>query len=385
VDALRVSPGRDFLFVQSTTEIGGAESALLNLFASSAELRQRSVVVTLGFGSGDLPTRLRAVGAEVVELAPARLRSPLRLMACLLSLRRLVRTYGVRVIVGNGAHPQIFGGWAARISGVKSVFLVNMIHAVPLGANDPRDVMAIRGPCDLMLAISKASQRTLERLRPGVETRLLYWGTPQTAVADAELPAARAELGADAGNVLVGVFGRLQHWKGQDVFVDAAAKVARQRPETRFAVVGGSVFGLEPEFAERLKAAARQLGISDRIVFTGFRTDVARLMAACDIVCHTTRSEEPFGLVVVEAMSLGRPVIATRGGGPSEIIESEEMGMLVPGDDSEALAQAIITLGRNPERRRSMGKRAKERIRATFTIEAMAANLVAHLGGLSDQ
>jgi glycosyltransferase involved in cell wall biosynthesis len=370
---------RDFLFVQSTTEVGGAESALLNLFTASEELRRRSVIASLGFGDGDLPNRLREVGAEVVELPRARLREPLGLVRTLWTLRGLVRSRGVQVVVGNGAHPQIIGGAAARLSGARSVFLVNMIHAAPLSANDPRDALALRGPCDLMLAISQASKDTLERVRPDVETRLFYWGTPVRDVPAADARAARAELGAADGDMLVGVFGRLQRWKGQDVFVEAAAEVARARPRTRFAVVGGSVFGLEPEFAEGLRARVRERGLEDRVVFTGFRTDVPRLMAACDVVCHTTRVAEPFGLVVIEAMSLARPVIATRGGGPSEIIQSDEMGLLVSSDDAGALARAIVALADDPERRQAMGTRAAARVRSAFTIDLMATNLLRHL------
>jgi glycosyltransferase involved in cell wall biosynthesis len=375
------APFRDFLFVQSTTEVGGAESALLNMFAASAELRRRSAIAILGFGEGNLPDRLRDSGAEVIELPRARLREPVRLARTLMALRALVRERGIRVIVGNGAHPQILAGAAARLSGAKTVFLVNMIHPVPLWANDPRDALAILGPCDLMLAISKSSQATLERLRPNVEKRLLYWGTPLREVSEADAQAARATLGARAGELLVGVFGRLQRWKGQDVFIEAAAQVLRQCPDSRFAVVGGSVFGLEPEFADALRARAQILGIADRIVFTGFRTDVAPLMAACDIVCHTTRVAEPFGLVLIEAMGLGRAVIATRGGGPSEIIESDEMGALVPAGDATALASAIADLARDPDRRRTMGARALSRVREAFTIESMADNLIRHLDG----
>jgi glycosyltransferase involved in cell wall biosynthesis len=375
----RPAAERDFLFVQSTTEVGGAESALLNLFTASEELRRRSVIASLGFGEGDLPARLRAVGAEVVELPRARLREPLRLARTLWSLRGLVRARGVRVVVGNGAHPQIIGGVAARLSGARSVFLVNMIHAAPLSANDPRDALALRGPCDLMLAISRASQDTLAQVRPDVERRLFYWGTPMRDVSAADARAGRAELGAADGELLVGVFGRLQRWKGQDVFVEAAAEVARTRPGVRFAIVGGSVFGLEPEFAAGLRSRARELGLEDRFVFTGFRTDVPRLMAACDLVCHTTRVAEPFGLVVIEAMSLGRPVIATRGGGPSEIIQSDEMGVLVPSDDPAALARSIVALAEDPERRRTMGARGAERVRSAFTIDLMASNLLRHL------
>src|SRR6516225_3788041 len=85
------APERDFLFVQSTTEVGGAERVLLNLFEASPELRRRSLIATLGFGSGDLPERLRLLGAEVVEIPRARLRQPLRLVGTINSLRRLAR------------------------------------------------------------------------------------------------------------------------------------------------------------------------------------------------------------------------------------------------------------------------------------------------------
>src|SRR4029077_7787331 len=146
------------------------------------------------------------------------------------------------------------------------------------------------------------------------------------------------ELGAQPGDVVFGVFGRLQRWKGQDVFVSAAIEVARARPGSRFVVVGGSVFGLEPEFFASLQQRVRERGLDGRITFTGFRSDVPRLMAACDVVCHTSRVPEPFGLVVIEAMMLGRPVIATRGGGPSEVITSDDMGVLEPAQDPAALA-----------------------------------------------
>jgi glycosyltransferase involved in cell wall biosynthesis len=373
---------RDFLFVQSTTEIGGAESTLLNLFTHSAELRRRSLIVTLGFGEGDLPTKLRAAGADVVEIRGGRLRSPRAVGQTLLALRKLVRARGIKVVVGNGAHPQVFGGLAARLSGAKSVFLVNMIHAHPLWKNHPLDALAIRGPCDLLLAISRASQATLARLRPNVECRLLHWGTPIVEVPPLEGQGARAELGVGDEEVLLGSFGRLQRWKGQDVFVAAAVEVARLRPATKFVVVGGSVFGLEPEFFEELKTRAKTGGIADRVRFTGFRSDVPRLMAACDVVCHTTRVPEPFGLVIVEAMAQGRPVIATRGGGPSEIIESDADGLLVNPDDPQALVGAMIALIDDPARRRSMGRSAQALARARFSIDVMAEGLLRHLDGL---
>jgi glycosyltransferase involved in cell wall biosynthesis len=373
---------RDFLFVQSTTEVGGAESVLFNLLENSAPLRERSLVASLSFGNGNLPERLRQIGVEVVELPRARLREPLAVARTVLALRGLARARGVRVMIGNGAHPQILGGVGSRLAGLRSVFIVHMIHSHPWWKNHPLDALAVKSPCDLMLAVSRASLETLQQLRPNLDTRLLYNGTPIPHVTAEDAERARSELGAGTDDVLLGVFGRLQRWKGQDVFVEAAAHVAARFPRARFVVVGGSSFGIEPEFFEGLQRRVAELNLAPRFIFTGFRNDVPRLMAACDVVCHTSRVPEPFGLVVIEAMMLGRPVIATRGGGPSEIIDSESAGILVQPDDPGALAAAMTNLVDDANRRRSIGAAGMARARANFTIDRMASELLRHLDGL---
>jgi glycosyltransferase involved in cell wall biosynthesis len=373
---------KDFLFVQSTTGFGGAERVLLNLFTASEELRRRSLVVTLGFSGGDLPARLRAVGADVEELQMARVRQFWRLWPTFRDLRSLVRATGARVLIGNGGHPQAIASVAARLAGARSAFLVHSIYKPRVLAHEPADVMALTAPCDLMLAVSKAAQDSVARLRPRVPNRLLYNGTPIPRVTAGDSHAARTELGAGDGDVLLGVFGRLQRWKGQDVFVKAADEIARARANVRFVVVGGSEFGLEPEYAEELRRLADTPALAGRFVFTGFRNDVPRLMAACDVVCHTSRVQEPFGLVVIEAMAVGRPVIATAGGGPSEIIASDAEGVLVPADDPGALVRAALSLIDDPERRRRVGDKALERVRAQFSIDVMASTLIRHLDEL---
>ena len=354
----------------------------MNLFEQSAELRARSVVATLGFGSGNLPSRLRDLGVEVVELKMPRLRQAWRLAPVFLRLRALARERGVQVVIGNGGHPQIVAGLTARLAGARSVFIAHMIYPHPIWKNDPRDMLALGGPLDLILAVSKSAQSTLAQLRPSVPNALMYNGTPVREVALDDARAARRELNVAPDEILIGVFGRLQRWKGQDVFVEAAAEVARLRPAAKFVVVGGSVFGLEQEFAEALRRRADQLGLAGRLTFTGFRTDVPRLMAACDVVCHTTRVAEPFGLVVVEAMGLGRATIASAGGGPSEII-TPDTGVLVPPDDPGALARAVVALMDDARRRQDLGDRARERVRREFGMEKMTATLLGHLNALT--
>jgi glycosyltransferase involved in cell wall biosynthesis len=373
---------KDFLFVQSTTELGGAERVLLNLFAESEPLRRRSVIVSLGFGDGDLPRRLRAIGADVIELPRARLRQPWRVAGTMRSLAGIARAQHVRAVVGNGTHPQIVAGWAARLARVRSVFIVHAIYAHPARENGTRDRLALLAPCDLMLAVSEAARVAVARLRPTVASRVVYNGTPMgPQVPPAEVQAARAELQADQGHVLIGAFGRFQRSKGQDLFVTAAAEVAKVRPQARFALVGGSFTGLETDYPADVARQIASQGLASRIVTTGFRPDVDRLMSACDVVCNPARGTESFGMTIVEAMALGRPVIATDVGGPREIITSDEHGLLIPPDDAGLMARAMLALIDDPERRRRMGAAASERVARTFSIQTAAAKLLEALEG----
>lgn len=373
---------REFLFVQSTTEQGGAETVLLNAMRANTELRRRSAVAMLGFGAGDLARRIEAEGVDVIELRRARLRNPVGAFKLARSVAAEARRRGARAVIGNGAHPQVFGGIAARMAGAKSVYYVHMIHDRRLIANHPIDVLALRGPCDLAIANSDASLAAMTTLRPRLRGAVLYPGTPIELVSNAEASSARFELGALPGDVLFSIFGRLQAWKGQDVFLAAAAQVVKGIPNARFAVVGGSVFGIEPQFDRELRAKADALGLSGRIVFTGQRADVARLMAASDVVCHATRVAEPFGMVIIEAMAQGRPVIATRGGGPGEIVVDGETGILVEPNNPGELGAAMLRLGKNSTLRAALGAAACRRAGEHFSADGFSERLLRILVGL---
>jgi glycosyltransferase involved in cell wall biosynthesis len=333
-------------------------------------------VATLGFGNGDLPARLRDAGVQVLEFAPARLRNPLKALRLARSIAADARRLGVQVVVGNGAHPYLFGAIAAALAGTKAVHFVHMIHETRLLANPVIDVLAIRAPCDLAIANSAASLKAFRALRPTVRSVRLHPGTPIIEVPEMDAAATRAELGAREPGILFGIFGRLQRWKGQDVFLRAAASVAARHPGARFAVVGGSVFGLERDFEPELRALASALGIADRVVFTGQRPDTARLMAACDVICHATRGAEPFGMVIVEAMAQGRPVIATRGGGASEIVADGVTGLLVEPGDAEAMAAAMDRLAERSDQRASFSSAAHRRVEDCFSSERFSARLL---------
>lgn len=367
---------REFLFVQSTTEQGGAETVLLNALRASAELRSRSLVVTLGFGAGDLPSRIRAEGVEVIELERARIRQPFKALGVAKRIAAEARLRGVRVIIGNGAHPQVFAGIAAMLAPARSAYFVHEIHDSRLLANHPIKILAIKGHCDLVIANSQATLAPLQALRSRLEHSVLYPGTPVGNVAAMVRTETRAGLGIASDVVLFGVFGRLQRGKGQDVFLEAAAQVAGAYPASHFMIVGGTVFGLEREYRGFLARRCAELGIHGKVTFTGQVGDIAALMGACDVVCQPSRARESFGMAIVEAMAQGRPVIATRTGGPAEIVLHGETGLLISPDDARSLAAAMAFLAENPRLREAYGAQARRRVVERFSSEQFASQLL---------
>lgn len=188
----------------------------------------------------------------------------------------------------------------------------------------------------------------------------------------------RAAFGIGPEDPVVANVGRLVAWKGQDRFLAAVAEVARTHPRAFALVVGAAPdHPVGREYEARLRRLAAELGIPDRVRFTGFRRDVPELMAAADVVVHSAVEPEPFGRVVAEAMAVGRPVVATAGGGVPEIVRDGETGLLVPLDDPRRMAEAIRMLLDDPELGRQLGARAQLDVRQRFAADRFADRIQA--------
>jgi len=233
------------------------------------------------------------------------------------------------------------------------------------------DVFLANHVASRVIANSEATANAL-RARGGTRARIdvIYNGLDAAAaraVTAQEVAAARASIGAGGGPVL-GLFGRLAPWKGQGVALRALALLG-DFPSLELAIVGDALFG-EESYAAELRASVAQAGLERRVHFLGFRTDVPALMRAVDVLIHTSVTPEPFGRVIVEGMLAERPVIATAGGGASEIVEPGVTAWQVPPNDPEALAAAIAQVLRDPERARAVARAGYESALARFTLEA---------------
>jgi glycosyltransferase involved in cell wall biosynthesis len=184
--------------------------------------------------------------------------------------------------------------------------------------------------------------------------------------------AIRREFAIPSDAPLLVSVSRLFAQKGQRELLLALARVRAEIPNVRLLVVGADAVAVHGgSFTSELKTLANELGIAGSVTFTGERSDIAPIMAACDVFSMPSR-EEPFGLVFLEAMAMQRPVVAVNDGGTPEVVEHGQSGLLAPAHDDAALASNILTLLRDPELRARMGAYGRSRVLEYFNTHRMA-------------
>jgi glycosyltransferase involved in cell wall biosynthesis len=290
-------------------------------------------------------------------------------------MTRQLKRWGIQTTLSQGFHAQCYGGPAARLAGARNVFWCHALLRPDREAKDFVVRTARRMPASAVLGFPKSNLPNLSRAFPSIPVRLVYPSECLQEFAQATGVEVRRELGIAACAPLVAMIGRVQPWKGQHVFVKAAATVAQHVPDARFVIVGGASGAEDEQYLESLRTTSAKLGIADRVMFTGERNDVANFIAAADVIVHASVDPEPFGLVLIEAMAAGKPVIASNGGGPAEIVLDGETGFLTDPGDAQALAERTITLLRDPELRARMGAAASARVEHEFSFEQMIERL----------
>ncbi|QJR00430.1 glycosyltransferase [Halomonas sp. PGE1] len=240
-----------------------------------------------------------------------------------------------------------------------------------------------------LFSISEATrQRNLAAFPlPAERIRRLYLGidpAPYAPCLDDEARAAlRRELGVPEGAVAIGLPGRLTPGKGQEVWIEALARLAETLPELAWhgVLIGGLTAGEGSDEAHvaALRRRIDELGLASRIAFTGFRRDLPRLFVALDIVCVPSRNEA-FGLTVIEAMAAGKAVIGSDSGAIPELLDVET-GRLAPPEDAAAWAAALAELADDAELRQRLGQAARHRVEEDFTLAAHVASLTEEYAG----
>jgi glycosyltransferase involved in cell wall biosynthesis len=177
-------------------------------------------------------------------------------------------------------------------------------------------------------------------------------------------------IGLPDGAVLLGTVANLFPRKGYEVMLRALPAIVRVVPTVHYVIVGSD----DTDYADRLKRLAHELKIIDRVHIVGFQDPVQPFLATLDLYVHPALMEG-FGIAVVEAMAVGKAVVATTTGGLPEVVAQGETGLLVPPADVESFAAAVVSLLQDRVRREQMGRNGKARAHERFSLDASVAQM----------
>ena len=345
---------------------GGAESVLLSLASRIAKNRFRSLAL-LPY-KGWLSEQLEREGVQVF-IARSDAWHDLTLLK---EMTRVIRRESIDLIHSHLADQNFYTCLAGQMTGTKTAVTY---HGLP-GLDKPHELRSavkswvVRQWADAIVVVSDYLKRSLIAMRfPADRIVRIHNGVDIERFKPSQPRRFRAELGYQNGTKLVGMIANLRESKGYEYFVQAASKVAAVNPHVRFVAVGE----MDKTVGERLQSLVREMSLGDRFVFTGFRRDVPAILDDLDIFVLSSVSEG-FSLATVEAMAAFKPVIATRSGGPQEIIDDGRNGVLVPPADANALAREICSMLERPEKAGELALAGYRKASTTFSIDKMISN-----------
>ncbi|HVM06426.1 MAG TPA: glycosyltransferase [Acidimicrobiales bacterium] len=368
---------RRVVYLDHCAQLSGGELALLRLLLALEGVEAHVILAQ----DGPLVARLRAaaVSVEVLPMAERARSLPRRLVrpgavpllslwdtaAYVLAVRARLRQLRPDLVHTNSLKAALYGSMAARLAGIPVVCHVrDRIADDYLPGTAARVVrVVLRVAPNMVIANSRATLAALgARRRPGVVV-------PSPVMVN-RAPSRSLNGHRPTRALRVGMVGRLARWKGQHLFLDAFAR-AFPGGEHRAVLIGAPLFG-EDSYEEELRTAVDHLGIGGRVEFTGFVDDVPAELARLDLLVHASVLPEPFGLVVVEGMAAGLPVVAAAAGGPLEVVTDGVDGRLFAPGDVAALAAALAELAADPRLRARLGSAARVTA-AAFSPERVAA------------
>lgn len=373
-------------YLDQVSELGGAEHLLLTLLSGIGQAGISPILICCQ--EGPLPDQARRLGIRTMIVPLPRFASLssivrtvkipnpfaafwncLSLVRSARIMRSVFQAEGVDLVQTNSAFSHIYGGLAARLTNVPCVWYLHDLVETKrlLGAVAFIWRLLARLLATKVVADSKAAAGGLSL---GSGCSVIYAGI--SAGRQGQLNEAsrdisfRSRLRLDDDAILVGYVGRISYVKGLDNLIRAAQQVIAVNNRVHFLIIGEGLRG-ESEYKAYLAAMVDRGRLSHRWHWLGYDPQASLKMAELDLVVLPSR-RECFGLVLQEAGLAGKAVVATRVGGIPEVVVDGETGILVPPDNPEELARAVLRLIDSPEEGREMGRKARQRITSLFSL-----------------
>lgn len=367
---------RNVLYLLEQVGLGGGETSFLTFLDALDRGRFHPVVVLPTDGALRQLIQQRGITTELLEFPPVtHARLPWRAPVVARAVNALCQQHRISLIHSHSFHALWYAavaGWRRQVPIIWTChgwWPASRLTGLWISHTVARVIAVSRYVVEKLLTRGHVDAGKVRLIHLGVDVGRFRPDASRTV---------REDLGVPEGALVVGMVARFQPIKGQLEFVQAADVVRRRLTQCKFVIVGSNVFQ-NPEDERYLHAVQHlitTLGLEETVILAGFRSDIPHVLNALDLLVVPSRMET-FSLVVVEAMAVGTPVIASKVGGILDLVEDGREGLLVAASDPAGMAEAILQLAQDPERRRAMSRAARAKAAEQFNIQRLVKDVEA--------
>ena len=290
-------------------------------------------------------------------------------------LNSLHKKYAFELVYSNTLAVVVGSMWAKR----KQIPHIWHIHEILPGPAPLVKLLAkmLDSSTPFPIAVSKAVADHWQTEFQTAQVQVIPNGIPYGAFLEAK-GSLKSELNLNSDTILIGMIGRINPGKGQLFFLKMAEKISKKYPQAHFVLVGDPFPGYE-YILEEIRQEIKNTKLDTRVSYLGFRQDIPEVMTSLDLFVLPSVLPDSFPTVILEAMAAGKPVVATKSGGASEMVLDGETGFLISINDVNAGTKAISKLIASPSLRNSMGESGRKRVLETFSLKSFEQKIINHL------
>ncbi|MHB8092083.1 MAG: glycosyltransferase family 4 protein [Syntrophales bacterium] len=338
----------------------GGQRSLFHLVTRLDRLKYRPYVLLPTDEDFAVALRQREIQALILDLPRIKGLVLLSPLGALSALAKVIEEHDIRLIHTDGPRNTLYAGLVARW---KSIPLVFHVRSSDRERYDP----LLYALATRVILVADALQGRFAAIRHPRKLVTIYNGVDLNDFSiSGRASQIRPKYNISPEELVITCIGRIEPMKGQRYLIEACARLASENPALRVLCVGESI---DQDYLRSCQEMAQQLGISDLIIFTGHEKNVPQLLYETDIFVLPSSFGEAFSRAIIEAMAMGKAIIATDVGGAAEAIEDGVSGFIVPPGDAAKLSECLLILARDPTLRRRFGKAARERVESRFSIE----------------
>ena len=373
---------KKILYINLTAKMSGAEFSLISLMTGLDKERFQPILLLPE--RGPLSDQADNFGIETIILSSLirfgehfRFWKILKALRAVWKLKKIIRTKGISLVHCNTPRAAYIGGLAAKLCKIPSVTHIRDIGQSPFEKTWPTRLIGFLS--DIMISVSWATKSYIIGLNPFLEKKIkvIYNGIDLDFIDKVSPTAIHRKMDIPESAPLISAVGRIEPKKGFHILVHVAEILKKTFPSLRILIVGSIFEKRDQVYLDSLLVEIAEKGLSNNIIFTGFRTDVLEIMKACAMVVHPALCPDSLPRTIIEAAGLKKTIVASRVGGIPEIIQDGVSGILIESGNADALAEAVRTLLMQPDTARRLGVAAREKIVSCFTIEKHLARITA--------